>query len=338
MNATPGRRPVAPILEQRDARGVLLAASRDPDAKITYVALGGRHQTGLVLKIPATNGAAAAVEREGRMLVDLRRNGLGRLADTVPRYVASLDLGGRPVLVSTALPGLPMSQRYHGWRHTSRPAAVARDLEVAGRWLEHLQTVTARAEAPVTWAATTASALRGRWDGDPLLPAALERLESAGENLAVCRTPLTAVHGDFWFGNLLLTGRRVSGVVDWEYGEPQGCPLRDLARFALSYSLYLDRHTRQGHSVRGHPGLSRTGVAPGVRYALDGNSWLHRLERDFLVRGLVRLGVPAARWYDVALTGVAEVAASANDDDFGHDHLQLLAELPAYPRRQRRQS
>ncbi len=331
-----GRRPASDLLEQPGARGVLISASRDPDAKLTYVDVGGAPGAAVVVKIPSTADAGTAVEREGRMLVEMRRAGLGEVAGSVPRYVGSLDVEGRPVLVSTAVPGSSMNLRYHAWRHTARRAPVAEDLRMAGDWLASFQAATARAAAPVTWPAETADALRGRWDGDELLPAAMDRLQAARSALAACRTPVTAVHGDFWFGNLLTAGSAVVGVVDWEAGVAHGCPLRDLARFTLSYSLYLDRHTRPGRPVAGHPGLVRRGIAPGVRYALNGSGWLPDLVRGFLTDGLARLGVPPARWYDVALTGVAEVAASANDDGFGHDHLELLAGLPLHPRRHRR--
>ena len=60
------------------------------------------------------------------------------------------------------------------------------------------------------------------------------------------------MHGDFWFGNLLTRDGVVSGVVDWEHAAAQGSPLRDAVRFVLSYSLYLDRHTRPGRRVLGH--------------------------------------------------------------------------------------
>ena len=92
------------------------------------------------------------------------------------------------------------------------------------------------------------------------------------------------MHGDFWFGNLLVAGDAVTGVVDWENGGVTGCPLRDLARFPLSYSLYLDRHTRPGHRVLGHRGLRRDGFGAGVRYALLGSGWLPDLVRGFLGR------------------------------------------------------
>jgi Phosphotransferase enzyme family len=338
-----GRRPrsARDVFADPSLRGVLISASRDPDAKLTFIVppqVGASHsgpQSTVALKIPATVAAGLAVEREGRMLVDLRRSQLGELAATIPRYVETLDLDGRPVLMSTAMPGTQMSVTYHQWLHTARPQRVAADFSLAGDWLRRFQAATARTSAPIDWVTEVCADLRGRWDAHPCLDAALTRLATADERFSIQRAPRTAVHGDFWFGNLLLTDGRISGVIDWEGGTPDGSPLRDLVRFALSYSLYLDRHTRPGHRVLGHPRLRREGFAPGIRYALLERGWLPGLVRSFLRDGLAELGLPRELWYDAALTGIGEVAALANDDAFGRGHLELLAGLPQWPRRHR---
>jgi hypothetical protein len=330
---------VQPLLDA-DSPGVLIAASRDPDAKLTYVRTErttdpANPQERLVVKVPSTPGAGVAVEREGRMLVELRRMRLGSVTGTIPRYVESRLFQGRPVVVSTAMPGHPMSVDYHQWLHTSRPDAVRRDFELAGDWLAQFQAASSTKAGAVTWPEQVADDLCVRRPDHPLLAAALANLEEAQASLGECMTKGSAVHGDFWFGNLLVERGLLVGVVDWESGERDGSPLRDLARFALSYSLYLDRHTRLGHRVLGHPGLRRTGCAPGIRYALLGDGWLPRLVRTFLGDGLARLGLSRSLWYAVALTGIGEVAAMANDDQFAALHLELLAGLPAHARRYR---
>lgn len=70
-----------------------------------------------------------------------------------------------------------------------------------------------------------------------------------------------------------------------------------------------------------------------VRYAVDGAGWFPELFRGFLQRRLVCLGAPAAVWRDVALAGVAEVAAFADDDAFALSHLSLFRELASSPPR-----
>jgi hypothetical protein len=316
---------------------VLVSASKDPDAKLTFVATSGSaaHAQQVAVKIPTTRRASSAVEAEGRMLVELRRLPLGALLETVPRYIESMSQEGRTVLVSTALPGTPMSVGYHHWLHTARPAAVRRDLTLAGSWLRAFQRATMGRTTTLTWASEVADQLHGRWDGHPLLDQALQRVAVAHEHLSLHVVPTTAVHGDFWFGNVLVAGDRVTGVVDWEAGTASGCPLRDLARFSVSYCLYLDRHTRVGHRVAGHPGLRRSGFGAGIRYGLLGTSWLPGAVRAFLAAGLADLELPRTLWYDVALIGVAEVAAHANDEAFGAGHLSLLSGLPHRARRVR---
>lgn len=322
--------------------GVLLAASRDPDAKLTFLVTRGEPTASgpsqIAVKIPVTCEAAAAVERESRMLVELRRMQLGPLRDLVPQYIESVEVEARTALVSTAMPGKPMSLGYHQFLHTARRRLVRTDLTLAGEWLRAFQGATTSGTAPLEWAREVSDALVSRWDGDPALGTALARLSQAQHDLDGRVTPRTAVHGDYWFGNLLVDGGAVSGVVDWENGDREGCPLRDLARFALSYSLYLDRHARPGRRVLGHRGLRRVGFGPGVRYALLHRGWLPSSVRDFLGAGLVDLGLPPWLWYDVALVGLAEVAAAANDEQFGHDHLLLLAGMPLRPRAHHRVS
>ena len=202
------------------------------------------------------------------MLVDIRRLPLGRLAATVPRYVESLVVDGRPVLVSTAVPGVPMSIGYHHWTHTARRAAVARDFGAAFDWLGAFQGSTTRGSSAADWPDQVLEAVRGRWDGHPALDRAVD---PPGGGAATTwpparspRPPCTATSGTATCSS---TGGVVSGVVDWENAAPQGSPLRDVARFVLSYSLYLDRHTRPGRRVLGPPPADRaSGFAPGIVY------------------------------------------------------------------------
>lgn len=333
----PRPRSVHDLLFAPTTRGVLIAASRDPDAKLTFIVTPaeGSYPTGptgaVAVKIPATPAAAAAIRRETSMLIDLRDAPLGSQADTIPQYVETLDSDGLPALVSTALPGVPMSVPYHQWLHTGRSDSVAADFALASGWLRRFQTATAGERARIKWADEVAGLLRDRWPTHPQLETALVRLAAADRRLGAYGVARTIVHGDYWFGNLLVEDGAISAVIDWEAGELSGWPLRDLVRFALSYCLYLDRHTRPGHRVRRHRALRRTGFGPGINYGLLGSGWLPDLVRQYLRDGLRTLGLPPELWYSAAITGLGEVAALANDDEFGTNHLALLAGLPPWP-------
>jgi hypothetical protein len=329
------------LLFAPNTRGVLIAASRDPDAKMTFIVtpapgtFPGQRPGAIAVKIPATAVAAAAIRHETEMLFDLRDAELGSLAETVPQYVETLDSDGLPALVSTALRGRPMSVAYHHWLHTSRPRLVAVDFALAGGWLRRFQRATSGETGRVRWAEEVSDQLRDRWAGHQQLEAALLRLTSADHLLRDERVCRSMVHGDYWFGNLLLDDGVITGVVDWEGGARSGWPLRDLVRFAISYCLYLDRHTRPGHRVLRHRGLRRTGFGAGITHGLLGAGWLPDLVRSYLRDGLAALGLPPELWYSAALVGLGEVAALANDDDFGSSHLELLAGLPPWPADQR---
>ena len=135
------------------------------------------------------------------------------------------------------------------------------------------------------------------------------------------------MHGDFWAGNLLLTGGTVTGVVDWAAGELAAKPLRDVAQFALSYALYLDRHTRPGRPVAGPSRAAggRLGRRDRVR---DHRAGLVRPSRPRLrQRALARLGAGPELCRDALLAGLAEVAATADHPDFAAQHRDLLLRL-----------
>ncbi len=330
-------RSVHDLLFAPGSRGVLMATSRDPDAKRTFVVTppAGMFVDGpagpVAIKIPVTGAAASAISQETRMLIALGDANLGSLATSVPRYLETLDSDGLPALVTTVVRGTPMSVGYHRWLHTARRHHVAADFGLAGWWLRHFQVATAGESARLTWAADVSDAVRDRWSSHPRFEAAQVRLSAADRQLRANRVAKTMVHGDYWFGNLLVTGGRITGVVDWESGVREGWPLRDAVRFALSYCLYLDRHTRPGHRVPGHRGLQRIGFGNGIRYALLEPGWLPDLVRLYLRMGLTNLKLPSHLWYSTALAGLGEIAATANDDEFAEQHLGLLADLPHWP-------
>jgi hypothetical protein len=166
-----------------------------------------------------------------------------------------------------------------------------------------------------------------RFGGEPGTEADLAELAGLASRLAGYQTPQSVVHGDFWAGNLLVDEGRVLGVIDWEHARLTGSPVIDLARFATSYSLYLDRHTRQGRRVTGHPGLRAARWGAGVEYGIDGAGWYPDLVRSFVTSGLGRLGIPASCWRDVLLADVAASSAAADHDEFARNHLLLFRRL-----------
>jgi hypothetical protein len=312
------------LLDARDGRMLMLRHSHDSDAGALLLLFGPADATpSLAVKLPARPGAAARVLAEADRLEMLASLPLGRLRRTVPEVVDLLGHPGQPALVTTAQPGAPMLVGYHRHGHTADPSTVRADLAAAQAWLAAFQSATAGEPAPLDLAP---GVLRSLTEYDGTHPR-LERLAALRRRLRRHHARQVAVHGDYWPGNILVRGGTVTGVVDWEHAEPSGSPLRDPARFVLSYSQYLDRHTRPGHRIRGHPGLLAGNPAACVAYALDGSGWYPDLVRASLRRALLRSGIPAHCGRDAVLSEVAALAAEAGDPTYRAGLLDVFDRL-----------
>jgi len=315
------------LLNTPGGQTVLLDGSRDPNSGVTVLLTApGAAEPHLAVKIATTALAAEVIEREAAVLAELERRPLGRVEHTLPRHTGTFEVDGMLAVVATVVPGVPMRTEYHAFRHVARPASVRADFAAAQRWLTALQDDSGSGSTPISMIDGVAERITARWPADHAAALAAE-LGQLDARLARSAVPRTVVHGDFWAGNLLVTGEEVTGVVDWAAGEMSGDPLRDVARFALSYSLYLDRHTRPGRPVSGHPGLRADGWGAGIRYAITGQQWFGAVVRDFVADALVRLGAPADLWRDVLLAGLGEIAATADHPDFAARHRDLLLDL-----------
>ncbi|MFL5926537.1 MAG: phosphotransferase family protein [Gaiellaceae bacterium] len=326
-DASRSAQPLWEYVGQSGLQSLVACASKNPNAKFTVLLVSpATRRIVHAVKVPTTDIAAAAIEAEAQMLLELQR-ATTRVAGTIPRLVDLVEFGGRVGIVMTAVTGTPMTTSYLRSRHTARPAAVAADFAAVDAWLTDFQNGTSGTTAAVDMDAGVAAGLSARFADHAALAEALDRLAQIHASLRTNVVPRTAVHGDLWFGNVLVSGTRASGIVDWEAGELAGEPLRDLARFAHMYALFLDRRTRRGRTVAGHRGLRAGDWGAGVAFAVDGTGWFPELFRRFLRDGLARLGASPAHWRDLALAGVAEVAGLADEDEYARHHLELFLEL-----------
>lgn len=318
---------LAEALDRPGTKVVMLAGSKDPNAKVTLVLLD-EYGPAFVVKVPTTRDAERVVRNEGHALDALSLLPLGPLASTLPRAVGFMSFEGRAALVSTAVDGQPMTVKYHAWRHTARRRHVRDDFAAAGHWLGDLQSRTAKLPAPVTLVSESLSRIISRYPRHSSLRLVKRTLEGPAARLSHETTPRTVVHGDFWYGNIMIgQGDAVTGVVDWESCQISGEPLRDVARFATSYALYLDRHTRAGKRVHGHRDVRAGEFGAGILRMMRGQSWFSAIAQNYLTIALGRLGLPAYLWRDVIIGGIADVAATADHPEFSELHLELLARL-----------
>lgn len=312
-------------LPGRQTRLVVIAMSRDVNPKTTVmVFVDGSSSPLLALKVGRTKGACLSVDAEATVLRALAAIDPTMVHHTAPRV---LELRHAPLgtaLLMSARPGVPMAIDYHRWRHNGRPDRVRRDFAQADRWLRQL----ARWNVPPAPRLRWADGIRARFGSD----AVGESVAMATQSIEVeleCSDLGALVHGDFWCGNILRTAGVVSGVVDWEHAMVGGDPVRDRVRFALSYSLYLDRHTPAGSPVHGHAGLRAGRWGAGIGYAMRGQGWYSELVAEFVGDGLESTGRSPDLWRSAMLSGLAEIAVRSDHDGFARQHFELLGGLVA---------
>ncbi|HEV3359387.1 MAG TPA: phosphotransferase [Pseudonocardiaceae bacterium] len=313
---------LAGLLAATGSAVLVLNHSHDPDSRrVLLLFEPDRQWPTLAVKLPTGPAAAAKVRAETELLHDVARLDLGSLAATVPVVVNTVRHHGFPALVTTALPGTPMLVDYHRHGHTTHPRTAAGDFSCATRWLAVFQSATRTGFAQLDLAPGVEETLRERRPSDPMLT----ELPLLRARLRRHRAPRTAVHGDFWMGNLLTHDGKLTGVVDWERFDPAGSPGRDLARFALAHAQYLDRHTRAGQRVvPGHPELPARTPGAAVTYLFSGTGWYPRLARRYLAGGLSRLGLPLSCARDLLLAELAALAAEATDPTFADEQARAF--------------
>lgn len=334
MYLASSERTLTEMVAHLGGRAVCIGLSKDVNAKATLLLFADHDvHPSLVAKVPATDVAAGRVAAEVQRLAFARASADSSVLDTIPRVLAVVEHRDWPVLVVNALPGQPMLTRYHRWRHISSPDAVARDFADAGGWLARFQSGPPMAiTAPSTvdlgsLAEGTAGAIRHRFGADPAVGTDVRHLQRLREDLVGERVTLMVVHGDYWLGNILVDDDAVTGVVDWEEANGEGLPVHDVARFVVTYSLYLDRHTRPGRRIVGHRGLRADRWGVGIDHAVNGSGWYPDLVEAFGVQALRRLGVSASAWRHILLVELIGMAAVADNLAFAREHLLAFRRL-----------
>ncbi len=296
----------------RVASGIVIAVDYAPSAKATLLLFGTDGRPSLVAKLARRAETEPALAAEYAALLEIWSARPSTVTAELPQPLALERIAGRLVLLSTAVPGTPLTIRYYAPGHVRHPDRVAADLAMAGSWLARFQeetrsgTITLGPDAFEEWIRPTFHRYRAEAGWSGWESGLLDYLSDLARLLSGTRVPLVAVHGDYAPGNILLDSGRVSGVVDWELGRGAGLPFSDLFKFAASYGSYLDRACPPARgAVAGHPGWSqardRWGAVPGwtngtgILYALFGSGWFPEQVRSFLGGHLRRLGVtPAA--------------------------------------------
>ena len=191
---------------------------------IALVAPAGSSVPHLVAKMPRLAEDRGGVEREADVLRQLE-TAFGGVGVGAPHVVAFEDVNGRPVLVETAIRGLPLN-----------PRAVRSDpdgsISIVRDWLGRLPQTVPELDVFDRLLSCPLHAHSERLGArvEPLVAQTLALTEPLREG----GFPLVFEHGDLSHPNLLVQDDGTLGVIDWELAEPHGLPLNDLC-FFLAY-------------------------------------------------------------------------------------------------------
>ena len=288
-----------------------IAHRKVPAAVVSVVFFGGA--VPIVARVPRYGGPNAALHRESETLERVLAQVRGPVRETLPRPLGSPAIAGTDVVLQTVVPGRHLVARTATRRLTR--SRLRRQFRTMFAWSTELQ------EASGRWAVVDDELLertlvplsRGALDAlghDDAVRALLDRAIDHARLLRGTPIRLAVVHGDYWAGNVLVDGARITGVVDWERAEVAGLPVWDPFKAVMDAAYHLDRYRdvpRRGRaalpgwgSLGPWEGIADPRCAIGVRAILDGAGWFSQLARDALVRAFVDAEIPVG-WLPVVV-------------------------------------
>lgn len=326
-------------------RTVVVGIDRSPDAKVVLLLFDAAGALVAVAKVARSMAGEDGLRSEHRALRAVGCASSSALSASVPKALMLTRIGECLTLVQTSAAGRPMSADYFTAGHVDNPAAVASDFSAAGTWLAVLQSGTSSGrmdtgEAARRWLFPTMDAYLDLTGDDSVLEL-FDEVRGRIAEAAGTSVPVTAVHGDFWMGNILRErAGHVSAVVDWERSRVAGVPLVDALKFPTSYGLYLDRAQpwRRGklpaHPHRGEVAArwAEHGSAPnlvGFAYTYFGRGWFPQLVRSFVSDHLRRLHISRQLLGPYFVGFLAEQVLAANTPAFRDDYRRILGAFAA---------
>ncbi|MCW2500155.1 MAG: hypothetical protein JWN87_1831 [Frankiales bacterium] len=302
---------------------VLLAMKREAAKATTAFLLDDRGEVVAVAKAARSGPGDAVLEKEAAAARSWHRNDWPLVRSSCPRV---LDLTGDPggrVLWLSAVPGTSMLVSYLGAGHLRRRGAVTADFARAAAWLDALQEQSQGERYSLDELQQLMDGTFAAYGGQD--PAVQELFADARTALAAsCPDGVvsTAVHGDFWMGNLLVAQGRVTGVVDLELSVERGLPMTDVLKLPLSYALYLDTAGR----CRPRPGTWAHLV--GFEEVFLGTGHLARAAAAFVHGRMQRLGLePASLRAFLPLVLAQQAVLQRHDPVAADGYAQLLGVL-----------
>ena len=183
----------------------------------------------VVVKVPSTAEGADSLRRQAAALDALHAEPrLCGWPGRLPRCLGQGEADGHYYCVEEALPGTPVTAA--ALRRAGSGALVGAAADLIGNLHDRTaQQMRLDAATVDEWVARPLRHIGGFLAGRYGRGHALERLGSQLTDALLGRTVRTCwIHGDFWPGNLLVSGTALTGVVDWDRASAGQLPLHDL--------------------------------------------------------------------------------------------------------------
>jgi hypothetical protein len=253
-----------------------------PRKRVLFLFERGAAEPTVVAKMSGETGGEG-LRREHDTLCQLR----GRLDDEIRRTLpAPLAMLSDRKQTATAEGYLSGRSIYFEIRNSWLPPAGAEEhFRAAAEWLRRFQQGTRAGEVHLAGAALAKHVIAPleACAGCCNPSSAVRQLfrETVGRARKLDPTvPVVARHGDFWPGNLIVSGD-VAGVVDWEAYQEKSNPFHDLLLFATSYGL----------NVNWKPGIWADPIA-AFRATFLTDTGLSRIVRRHLHKHAEAIGLP----------------------------------------------
>jgi len=193
------------------------------------------------LKIPLTPEALIRLRQSFQVLDKIRsRIEPDRsLVDLLPAPITTLECAGQVIFVQRYCPGFDLGHCYDertdrlGVFRLGLDALLQMHRELDGQWthsIASLQTWICKREQHISESIPT------------LRNGSLKQVTDYAMNYFRQHLPLSVwTHGDFCPANLLsnATGDRLTGIVDWEFADPEGVPLLDLLQLLFFTKSFI---------------------------------------------------------------------------------------------------
>ena len=221
---------------QQPLAALKVGGARAKARKVNFLVFNSEQNSPvLLLKLPRSRWYESRLRNEYRALCDLAH--LQGISGTAPRALGLMEYRSHVVLMEECLPGIPLKNLLR--RHQRNTMEEAhKDLSIALNWLHQFQQETWKDTRVFHGAESVRSAFEVVEHIYPDFALPVDFIESLcliAQEFQGLEISRTGCHGDFWPGNCLMDGSRIS-IIDWEHFSEAQFPFTDAFVFLTTYA------------------------------------------------------------------------------------------------------